>query len=354
MPITRYCDEHHLTPRQRLELFIPVCQAVQHGHQKGIIHRDLKPSNVLVDLYDGKSVPKIIDFGVAKAAGQQLTDKTLVTGFGAIVGTRGSAGNDPIAGSGLLYGHCWHRYRPGMLSQSLITRPATFFPVLAQACSAEYTLRGTIMTAPATDETDLLRRAKEGDQQALATLFARYRDRLRKMVRLRLDRRLYGRIDTSDVLQDAYLDVARRFPEYAASPTVPFYIWLRSLTGQRLVDVHRRNLGAEMRDAGREVSLYRGPLPAASSASLAQQLLAGLTSPTQAAVRAEMQLRLHEVLNSMDPIDREVVVLRHFEELSNIEAAEVLGIETSAASKRYIRAIRRLKAILDAVPGFFG
>ena len=87
MPITRYCDEHHLTPQQRLELFIPVCQAVQHAHQKGIIHRDLKPSNVLVALYDGKPVPKIIDFGVAKAAGQQLTDKTLVTGFGAIVGT---------------------------------------------------------------------------------------------------------------------------------------------------------------------------------------------------------------------------------------------------------------------------
>jgi serine/threonine protein kinase len=87
MPITKYCDEHHLTPRQRLELFIPVCQALQHAHQKGIIHRDLKPSNVLVALYDGKPVPKVIDFGVAKATGQSLTDKTLVTGFGAIVGT---------------------------------------------------------------------------------------------------------------------------------------------------------------------------------------------------------------------------------------------------------------------------
>ncbi len=88
VPITRYCDERHLTPRQRLELFIPVCQAVQHAHQKGIIHRDLKPSNLLVALYDGaSSVPKIIDFGVAKAAGQQLTDYTLVTCFGALVGT---------------------------------------------------------------------------------------------------------------------------------------------------------------------------------------------------------------------------------------------------------------------------
>jgi serine/threonine protein kinase/tetratricopeptide (TPR) repeat protein len=87
VPITKYCDEHRLTPRQRLELFIPICQAVQHAHQKGIIHRDLKPTNVLVALYDGRPVPKVIDFGVAKAAGQPLTDKTLVTGFGTIVGT---------------------------------------------------------------------------------------------------------------------------------------------------------------------------------------------------------------------------------------------------------------------------
>src|SRR3954462_1646986 len=180
------------------------------------------------------------------------------------------------------------------------------------------------MTTPEPDEADFLRRAKAGDQQALAALFGRYRDRLRKMVGLRLDRRMAGRIDTSDVLQDAYLDPARRFPEYAASPTVPFYVWLRALAGQRLVDLHRRHLGAEMRDAGREVSLHRGALPAASSASLAHHLLAGLTSPTQAAVREELRLRLQEALNSMDPIDREVVVLRHFEELNNAEAAEVL------------------------------
>src|SRR5262249_12241095 len=87
VPLTRYCDEHRLTPKQRLELFIPVCQAVQHAHQKGIIHPALKPSNVPVALYDGKPVPKVIDFGVAKATGQQLTEHTLVTGFGAVVGT---------------------------------------------------------------------------------------------------------------------------------------------------------------------------------------------------------------------------------------------------------------------------
>jgi RNA polymerase sigma-70 factor, ECF subfamily len=204
-----------------------------------------------------------------------------------------------------------------------------------------------------TEPEVLLARAKAGDGQALGDLFGHYREQLRKMLCLRLDRRLYGRIDPSDVLQDAFLDLARRFPEYTAQPTVPFYLWLRALTGQRLIDVHRQHLGAQMRDAGMEVSLHRGALPQASSLALANQLLGRLTSPTHAALRAEMQLRLQEALNTMDPLDREVVVLRHFEELSNTEAAEVLGIQPAAASKRYIRAIRRLKAILDSVPGFF-
>jgi RNA polymerase sigma-70 factor (ECF subfamily) len=212
---------------------------------------------------------------------------------------------------------------------------------------------GIIMTTEPSEHADLQRRAEAGDEQALADLFEHHRDRLRQMVRLRLDRRLYGRIDPDDVLQEAFLDLARRLPEYAADPAVPFYLWLRALVGQRLIDLHRQHLGARMRDAGQEVSLYRGALPAASSESLANHLLGRLTSPTQAAVRAEMQLRLQEALNSMDPLDREVVVLRHFEELSNAETAEVLGLQKSAASKRYLRAIVKLKAILDQVPGFF-
>ena len=211
---------------------------------------------------------------------------------------------------------------------------------------------GPAMPNDADSPDALLPRALAGDAAALGRLFEQHRGRLRQMVRLRLDRRLYGRLDPSDVLQEAYLDLARRLPEYAANPALPFYLWLRSLTGQRLIDLHRRHLGAKMRDAGQEVSLHRGALPQASSASLAHHLLGRLTSPTQAAVRAELQLRVQEALNSLDPIDREVLTLRHFEMLSNEETAQVLGVKKSAASNRYIRALRRLKEILSAIPGF--
>src|SRR5438270_7171018 len=159
---------------------------------------------------------------------------------------------------------------------------------------------GTPMADAPRETDDLLIRAARGDHDALAALWERHRGRLRQMVRLRLDRRLQGRVDPSDVLQEAYLDIARRAAEYAANPTMPFYLWLRFLTGQRLLALHRQHLGAQMRDAGQEVSLYRGALPQASSISLAAQLLGRLTTPSVAAMRAEMQIRLQEALNSMD------------------------------------------------------
>jgi RNA polymerase sigma-70 factor (ECF subfamily) len=209
------------------------------------------------------------------------------------------------------------------------------------------------MTSDTDQANDLLDQARAGDAQALATLFDRYRDRLRHMVRLRLDRRLAGRIDPSDVLQEAFLEANKRLTPRAREREMPAFLWLRLVTGQTLVDLHRRHLGTKMRDAGLEVSLHRGSLPQASSLSLAELLMGRLTSPTLAAQRAEMQLRLQEALNRMDPIDREVLVLRHFEELSNVETAHVLGLEPTAASNRYIRALRRLKEILAGVPGFF-
>jgi RNA polymerase sigma-70 factor (ECF subfamily) len=201
------------------------------------------------------------------------------------------------------------------------------------------------------ESVELLERARGGDAQALNEVFARHRDRLRRMVDLRLDRRLQARIDASDVIQDAYLEVAQRLDEYLKNPTLPFFLWLRLVVGERLTTLHRHHLGTQMRDAGREVSLYRGALPTASSAALAAQLLGKLTSPTQAAVRAERMLRLQEALNSLDPLDREVLSLRHFEQLSRGETAQVLAIEESAAAKRYIRALKRLKDVLADMPG---
>lgn len=154
----------------------------------------------------------------------------------------------------------------------------------------------------------LRRRIECGDEATLLELYARHRPRLRRMVKLRLDRRLQGRLDPSDVLQEAYLDVARRAREYLADPAMP-------------------------------------TLPA--------MLLGRLTSPTRALLRAELRRRLQDALNAMEPIDREVLRLRHFEELNNHETAQILGISRTAASNRYVRALKRLKEVLAGLGGFF-
>ncbi len=193
---------------------------------------------------------------------------------------------------------------------------------------------------------DLLQAAAEGDKERWGALLARHRERLRRMVALRLDHRLQGRIDPSDVIQEAFLTASARLAEYLRQPSMPFFLWLRFLTGQKLLELHRHHLGAQARDASREVSLYRGALPETTSAALAAQLLGHLTRPSEAAIRAEMKIRLQEALNSMEPLDREVLALRHFEQLSNAETARVLGLQESAASKRYLRALKRLKEIL--------
>jgi RNA polymerase sigma-70 factor (ECF subfamily) len=212
---------------------------------------------------------------------------------------------------------------------------------------------GPLMTDEADTNSELLRRIKEGDERALVELFARHRDRLKRMVRIRLDRRLQGRVDPSDIIQEAHIEVHRRAGEYVRDRSMPAFLWFRFLTGERLLHAHRRHLGTQMRDAGQEISLHQGAFPQATSMSLAALLLGRLTSPTLAAQRAEMQLRLQTILNQMDPIDREVLTLRHFEELSNSETARVLGLEKTAASNRYIRALRRLRDVLATMPGFF-
>lgn len=201
------------------------------------------------------------------------------------------------------------------------------------------------------EDDELVRRAAGGDEAAAAELFGRHRDRLQRLVRLRLDRRLQGRIDTSDVLQETYLDLVQQLPAFAARGDMPVFLWLRLLAGQRLSRLHRQHLGAAMRDAGREVPIDGGATPEAGSASLAVRLLGRLTTASQAADRAERKRLLEQTLDAMDPIDREIIALRNFEELTNAEAAAVLGLSKTAASNRYVRALARLQNALRDVPG---
>ena len=200
----------------------------------------------------------------------------------------------------------------------------------------------------------LLQRAAAGDQAVWGDLLERHRPRLRRMVELRLDPRLQGRLDASDVIQEAYLTASGQLAEYLEQQTIPFYLWLRLVTSQKLVVLHRMHLGTKARDANRQISIDRGVLPTASSAALASKLIGREPSPSEAAGVVEQRRWLQKALNRMNPLDREVLALRHFEQLTNAETAQVLGLEPSAASKRYVRALERIKEILSAMPGGLG
>lgn len=193
-------------------------------------------------------------------------------------------------------------------------------------------------------------RLRSGDTQALAELFTRERERLWRLIRFRLAEPLRGRLEPDDVLQEAFLAASQRLQYYAESPATSAFIWLRMIVNQTLIDLHRRHLGAQRRDAARELSVDNCPYPEATSASVAFQLVGNFTSPSRAAARADTLAMVQAAIEGMDPIDREVLALRHFEELTNSEVAEALGIEQKAASIRYIRALKRLKGILAQVP----
>jgi RNA polymerase sigma-70 factor (ECF subfamily) len=208
-------------------------------------------------------------------------------------------------------------------------------------------------SASTTDEEAWVRRAAAGDAEAREALFSRFDSKLRRMIRMRLDRRLQGRLDEADVLQEVYLQAVQRFPSYLehGEQRPPFLLWLRLLTGQVLVDLHRGHLGVQARDPRREVHLDHAIMPEATSEVLAAQLVGRWTSASQQAMREEVRSRVLETLQSMDARDREVLSLRHFEHLSNKEVAIELGLNEYTASKRYLRALSRLKSILSESPG---
>lgn len=208
------------------------------------------------------------------------------------------------------------------------------------------------MTTRSGDNHELDKRLEKGDEKALAALFALHRERLWRTVNFRLDRRLRGRVDPDDVLQEGYLAAARRIEHYKELDTRSPFLWLRMIVSQTMIDVHRIHLGAQMRDADREIAIHGNAYSQTTCTSLAVHLVGNLTSPSQAAVRGEMIEQVEQAIAEMDSVDQEVLALRHFEELTNIEVATVLGIQQKAASIRYIRAIKRLKEIMSHLPGF--
>lgn len=201
-------------------------------------------------------------------------------------------------------------------------------------------------------EDELIQRVTQGDQDALAELFSQHRDRLWRMVSFRMDPRLHGRVDADDVLQESWLATVQRIDHFLADASRSIFVWFRLVTSQTLIDVHRRHLGTKKRDASLEFSIDRGWSSQSTSSALSFHLTGRLTSPSQAALRQEMSRQLQDSLASMNDIDREVLALRHFEQLSNRETAQVLGISDQAASDRYMRALARLKNVLKILPEF--
>ncbi|HWL09646.1 MAG TPA: sigma-70 family RNA polymerase sigma factor [Planctomicrobium sp.] len=208
------------------------------------------------------------------------------------------------------------------------------------------------MVSSESDETELRQRLRESPARALSEEFARHRSRLFQIVRFRLDPRLAARLEPDDVLQEAWVAAHARIDSFLDDQELSMFIWLRWIVNQTIVDIHRHHLGTQMRDAYREISADPRDLQRTTAASIAGQLLAQMSSPSQIAVREETARLLKESLESMDTVDREVLALRHFEELTNNEVAAALNITPKAASIRYVRALQRLKKILDFLPEF--
>jgi RNA polymerase sigma-70 factor (ECF subfamily) len=197
----------------------------------------------------------------------------------------------------------------------------------------------------------------EARRQQLGDLLEDHRAKLLRMVDLRMDPALRARIGASDVLQEAYIEIASRVDDYLKNPRMPFFLWVRFITAQRLLKLRRFHVGAQKRDVRREVSADAPGGPSASAVALVNHLMASGISPSLAVAEEEFRRQLLEALESMNALDREVLVLRHFEEMSNADAARSLGIATDAASKRYIRALERLASVLKrngVAPGTLG
>ncbi len=200
---------------------------------------------------------------------------------------------------------------------------------------------------PESDKTqELIIDAREGDGDAVNRLLERHREAIRRMIDLRMDRQMRGRVDASDIVQEVMIDANRRLEGYLKDPAMPFHLWLRQMAQDRLIDAHRRHRLAAKRSVDREQRLVGRHRMDRSTLQLAAQLCDGERTPAAAAEWKELQMQFREALEQLDDRDREVVLMRHFEKLSNSEVAEILNLTAPAASMRYLRAVRRLRSIL--------
>jgi RNA polymerase sigma-70 factor (ECF subfamily) len=203
---------------------------------------------------------------------------------------------------------------------------------------------------------DLLARAEQGEAAAVERLLTVHREPLRRMISARLDPALAARVDASDIVQDVLLEAHKRLNDYLRNPAMPFQLWLRHIAKDHVIDAHRRHRQAQRRSMDREQPLVPAVLADHSSFELAGQLLDQELTPASAAIRHELQHRLNEAIAELEDDDREVILMRHAEQLSNQEVAAALGLTEAAASMRYLRAVRRLRTVLlpDDKPGDSG
>jgi RNA polymerase sigma-70 factor (ECF subfamily) len=205
---------------------------------------------------------------------------------------------------------------------------------------------------PESSETQqLLELVRGGDAAARSRLLERHRAAVRRLIALRMDPVLQRRVDASDIVQDVLIEADRRLKEYLDTAKMPFHVWLRHMARDRLIDAHRRHRGAARRSLDRERTLPQAELSNQSALDLANLLVDRQMTPAAAATHHELELRFQQALETLDDDDREIVLMRHFEQLSNQQTAEALKLSEPAASMRYLRAMRRLRTLLEEVPG---
>jgi RNA polymerase sigma-70 factor (ECF subfamily) len=204
---------------------------------------------------------------------------------------------------------------------------------------------------PQSEETvQLLNGADEGDAGAVNRLMNRHRDALKRLVRMRMDRALARRVDASDVVQDVMFEASRRLNDYLREPKMPFHLWLRQLAKDRIIDMHRRHREAQRRSIDREQPLESPQFADRSSLNLAAQLRDDELTPAAENIRRELRARFLTAIEQLSEDDRDIILMRHFEELGNGEVAEALGLSAAAAGMRYLRALRRLRVVLGDSP----